>query len=120
MQVFLIRETQPDIWRAVDFPQASEDCRIWIWWTRDLPPTPGHGQGSCLFDLEDETGIANAFVPTPVYERNRLVVTQDSSSESGVACKKKNNNQGVINIYSEHIKAPPCNEELGNRSYDFL
>lgn len=38
---------------------------------------PGTAKGHCFISLEDETGIANAFVPSELFEKRRLVITQE-------------------------------------------
>jgi error-prone DNA polymerase len=38
---------------------------------------PGTAKGHCFISLEDETGIANAFVPSTLFEKRRLVITQE-------------------------------------------
>jgi len=38
---------------------------------------PGTAKGHLFISLEDETGIANAFVPSKTFERHRLVITQE-------------------------------------------
>ena len=39
---------------------------------------PGTANGHVFISLEDETGIANAFVPSTLFEARRLVITQES------------------------------------------
>jgi error-prone DNA polymerase len=38
---------------------------------------PGTANGHCFISLEDETGIANAFVPSDLFEKRRLTITQE-------------------------------------------
>jgi error-prone DNA polymerase len=38
---------------------------------------PGTAKGHCFISLEDETGVANAFVPSALFEKRRLVITQE-------------------------------------------
>ncbi|MFM2167669.1 MAG: hypothetical protein RIS79_2040 [Verrucomicrobiota bacterium] len=38
---------------------------------------PGTANGHCFISLEDESGIANAFVPSDLFEKRRLTITQE-------------------------------------------
>jgi error-prone DNA polymerase len=38
---------------------------------------PGTAKGHCFISLEDETGIANIFVPSTLFESHRLIITQE-------------------------------------------
>jgi len=39
---------------------------------------PGTAKGMCFISLEDETGISNAIVTPPLFEAQRLVITEES------------------------------------------
>ena len=78
---------------------------------------PGTAKGHVFVSLEDETGIANAFVPAPTFETFRLVVNQ----EPFLLIKGRLQNiDRVISVYALHIDPLPFHHQaLATRSHDF-
>jgi error-prone DNA polymerase len=66
--------------------------------------------------LEDETGIANAFVPSTTFETNRLVITQEPFLRIHGRLQKV---EGVISVYALRIEALHFERTLGAESHDF-
>ena len=67
-----------DIWRSIDLPQAPNGSRIRIGGQVICRQRPGTAKGFVFISLEDETGISNAIVTPPLFEKYRLVITQES------------------------------------------
>lgn len=79
---------------------------------------PGTAKGHCFLSLEDETGIANAFVPSTLFEKRRLVITQEPFLEIR---GKVQHAEGSTTVLVETV-LPYCYDEtrrVGVRSHDF-
>ena len=76
---------------------------------------PGTAKGHMLISLEDETDIANAFVPCATFEANHLVITQETflliKGTLGIV-------EGVVSVYTWHLEGLSFGG-LGMASYDF-
>lgn len=80
---------------------------------RQRPSTAG---GHVFISLEDETGISNAFVPSPTFELYRLTITQEPFLQ---ITGKLQNVDNVISIYTHRVKALPFQARFQSRSHDF-
>ncbi|MCB1096039.1 MAG: hypothetical protein KDN22_10735 [Verrucomicrobiae bacterium] len=77
---------------------------------------PGTASGHVFISLEDETGISNAFVPSPTFELYRLTITQERFLQ---ITGKLQNVDNVISIYTHRVKALPFQAKFQSRSHDF-
>ena len=66
--------------------------------------------------LEDETGIANAVVLPPIFEANRLVITQESALRITGPVQKV---AGVIHVRADHIAPLHATDLPAQASHDF-
>ena len=73
----LLREQLPEIWRASDLAQARHGTNIQIAGNVICRQRPGTAKGFVFVSLEDETGVANAIVTPDLFERLRLVITEE-------------------------------------------
>jgi len=74
-----IRESLPkDIWRSSDLPFAENGSLIRIAGLAICRQRPGTAKGFVFISLEDETGISNVIVTPRLFEKNRLVITQET------------------------------------------
>jgi error-prone DNA polymerase len=73
----LLRATLPKVWRASDLPQAKHGGTIQIGGNVICRQRPGTAKGFVFISLEDETGVANAIVTPDLFERFRLVITEE-------------------------------------------
>jgi len=74
-----IRESLPkDIWRSADLPFAENGSRICVAGLAICRQRPGTAKGFVFISLEDETGISNVIVTPSLFEKNRLVITQET------------------------------------------
>ncbi|MEZ5329413.1 MAG: error-prone DNA polymerase [Verrucomicrobiales bacterium] len=77
---------------------------------------PSTASGHVFISLEDETGISNAFVPSPTFELYRLTITQEPFLQ---ITGKLQNVDNVISIYTHRVKALPFQARLQSQSHDF-
>ncbi len=77
---------------------------------------PGTAKGHVFISLEDETGIANAFVPSATFEKHRLVITQEPFL---LVKGHLQHVDGVISLYAREITGLPFHAVVGAQSHDF-
>ena len=112
----LLRESLPDIWRATDLAQARHGATVQIAGNVICRQRPGTAKGFVFISLEDETGVANAIVDPDLFERYRLVVTEEAFMR---ITGEVQNSEGVVLIKARKLE-PLAQEELpGSDSHDF-
>jgi error-prone DNA polymerase len=79
---------------------------------------PGTANGHCFISLEDETGIANAFVPSDLFEKHRLVITQEPFLKITGQLQRS---EGVTTLFARSIEPYRYDEtrRVSVRSHDF-
>lgn len=77
---------------------------------------PGTAKGHVFVSLEDETGIANAFVPSSLFEKERLVITQEPFLKIKGRLQIVDN---VISVYALKIEPLPYEATFDSESHDF-
>jgi error-prone DNA polymerase len=125
----LLREKLPNIWRAIDLGQAQHGSTIQIAGNVICRQRPGTAKGFVFISLEDETGVSNAIVDPDLFERFRLVITEEAFL---LIEGQVQNSDGVVLIKAQDIKPLPAtlsrsdagaallNERLvGSESHDF-
>jgi len=112
----LLREKLPNIWRAIDLVQAQHGSTIQIAGNVICRQRPGTAKGFVFISLEDETGVSNAIVDPDLFERFRLVITEEAFL---LIEGEVQNSDGVVLIKALDIK-PLVHERLvGSESHDF-
>jgi error-prone DNA polymerase len=112
----LLREKLPNIWRAIDLVQARHGSTIQIAGNVICRQRPGTAKGFVFISLEDETGVSNAIVDPDLFERFRLVITEEAFL---LIEGQVQNSDGVVLIKARDIK-PLVHEGLvGSESHDF-
>ncbi len=112
----LLREKLPNIWRAIDLVQARHGSTIQIAGNVICRQRPGTAKGFVFISLEDETGVSNAIVEPDLFERFRLVITEEAFL---LIEGQVQNSDGVVLIKARDIK-PLVHEGLvGSESHDF-
>ena len=112
----LLRENLPKIWRATDLFQARHGSTIQIAGNVICRQRPGTAKGFVFISLEDETGVSNAIVDPDLFERLRLVITEEAFL---LIEGQVQNSDGVVLIKARDIK-PLVHERLvGSESHDF-
>jgi error-prone DNA polymerase len=122
----LLREKLPNIWRAIDLGQAHHGSTIQIAGNVICRQRPGTAKGFVFISLEDETGVSNAIVEPDLFERFRLVITEEAFL---LIEGQVQNSDGVVLIKARDIKplvhlpamqALQAGEKLiGSESHDF-
>jgi error-prone DNA polymerase len=74
----LLRERLPNIWRAIDLSRSRHGSNIQIAGNVICRQRPGTAKGFVFISLEDETGLSNAIVEPDLFERFRLVITEEA------------------------------------------
>lgn len=112
----LLRQRLPDVWRAADLPKAKHGSRVRIAGNVICRQRPGTAKGFVFISLEDETGISNSIVTPPIFEANRLLITEESYLiiEGQLQCS-----ENVIHIKAEKIQRLEHDSLAGSESYDF-
>ena len=112
----LLRENLPNIWRATDLVRARHGSTIQIAGNVICRQRPGTAKGFVFISLEDETGVSNAIVDPDLFERLRLVITEEAFL---LIEGQVQNSDGVVLIKARDIK-PLVHERLvGSESHDF-
>ena len=112
-----IRKSLPnDIWRSADLPFGENGTRIRIAGLAICRQRPGTAKGFVFISLEDETGISNAIVSPQIFEKNRLVITQETFLLIEGVLQLQS---GVIHIRAEQIERLPAVELETADSHDF-
>jgi error-prone DNA polymerase len=112
----LLRESLPNIWRAGDLPHARHGAIVQIAGNVICRQRPGTAKGFVFISLEDETGVANAIVDPNLFERFRLLITEEAFL---VIEGEVQNSDSVILIKTRDIQPLPHDELVGADSHDF-
>ena len=112
----LLRSRLPGILRAADLPRAQHGSRVRIAGNVICRQRPGTAKGFVFISLEDETGVSNAIVTPPMFEANRLVITEESFL---VIEGKLQHVENVIHIKAEKIERLEHDLQVNTESYDF-
>jgi error-prone DNA polymerase len=112
----LLREKLPNIWRAIDLVQAQHGSTIQIAGNVICRQRPGTAKGFVFISLEDETGVANAIVDPDLFERLRLVITEEAFL---LIEGEVQNSDGVVLIKARDIKRLIHESLVGSESHDF-
>ena len=122
----LLREKLPNIWRAIDLSQARHGSTIQIAGNVICRQRPGTAKGFVFISLEDETGVSNAIVDPDLFERFRLVITEEAflliegevQNSDGVVLIKARDIQPLLRLPA--MQAMQVGETLvGSESHDF-
>jgi error-prone DNA polymerase len=112
----LLREKLPNIWRAIDLAQARHGSTIQIAGNVICRQRPGTAKGFVFISLEDETGVSNAIVDPDLFERFRLVITEEAFL---LIEGQVQNSDGVVLIKARDIKPLTHERLVGSDSHDF-
>ncbi|MEY2480801.1 MAG: error-prone polymerase [Verrucomicrobiota bacterium] len=112
----LLRESLPNIWRAIDLAQAKNGSIVQIAGNVICRQRPGTAKGFVFISLEDETGVSNAIVDPDLFERFRLTITEESFL---LIEGEVQNSENVVLIKTRDIKALSHSELIGSESHDF-
>ena len=112
----LLRESLPNIWRAIHLSHARHGSIIQIGGNVICRQRPGTAKGFVFISLEDETGVSNAIVDPELFERLRLVITE----EAFLLIEGEVQNSDNVVLIKAHEIRPLTHEQLaGSESHDF-
>ena len=112
----LMRPRLPGVSRAADLAHAKNGDRVRIAGAVICRQRPGTAKGFVFVSLEDETGISNAVVSPPMFEANRLVITEEPFLLIEGQLQHADN---VIHVKAAHIERLPHDALAGAESHDF-
>ena len=112
----LLREELPDVWRASDLAQARHGSNIRIAGNVICRQRPGTAKGFVFVSLEDETGVSNAIVTPDLFERLRLVITEEPFL---IIEGEVQNTDNVVLVKARKIRPLPQAQIGGSESHDF-
>jgi len=112
----LLRPHLPNIWRAIDLASVRHGATVQIAGNVICRQRPGTAKGFVFVSLEDETGVSNAIVTPDLFERVRLLITEEPFLViEGMA----QNSENVVLIKAEKIRALAHDQLVGTASHDF-
>ena len=112
----LLRGNLPNIWRATDLVHARHGSTIQIAGNVICRQRPGTAKGFVFISLEDETGVSNAIVDPDLFERFRLVITEEAFL---LIEGEVQNSDNVILIKARDIRPLAHEQLIGSQSHDF-
>jgi error-prone DNA polymerase len=112
----LLRASLPNIWRASDLVHAPHGSSIQIAGNVICRQRPGTAKGFVFISLEDETGVSNAIVDPDLFERFRLLITEEDFL---LIEGEVQNSDNVVLIKTREIKPLAHDELVGSESHDF-
>src|SRR5205809_1432233 len=112
----LLRESLPNIWRAIDLPKARHSSIIQIAGNVISRQRPGTAKRFVFISLEDETGVSNAIIEPDLFERFRLVITEEAFL---LIEGEVQNSDNVVLIKAREIRPLLHKQLVGTESHDF-
>jgi error-prone DNA polymerase len=112
----LLRNNLPQAWRAADLVQARNGAIIQIAGNVICRQRPGTAKGFVFISLEDETGVSNAIVHPDLFERMRLLITEEAFL---LIEGEVQNSEGVVLIKAREMKPLAHEQMAGSASHDF-
>jgi len=112
----LLRNNLPNIWRAIDLAHAPDGATVQIAGNVICRQRPGTAKGFVFISLEDETGVANAIVEPGLFERFRLLITEETFL---LIEGQVQNSDNVVLIKAREIRPLAHEQLIGSESHDF-
>ena len=112
----LLRGKLPNIWRAIDLAKAKHGVTVQIAGNVICRQRPGTAKGFVFVSLEDETGVSNAIVDPDLFERYRLLITEEDFL---LIEGEVQNSDNVVLIKTREIKPLSHQNLVGSESHDF-
>ncbi|MFN2477101.1 MAG: DNA polymerase III subunit alpha [Chthoniobacterales bacterium] len=112
----LLRGQLPNAWRATDLAQARHGARVEIAGNVICRQRPGTAKGFVFISLEDETGVSNAIVMPTLFEKLRLLITEEPFLS---IIGEVQNSDGVVLVRAEEIWPIATAQLTGSASHDF-
>ena len=111
-----LRPRFPDLWRADELPLGRNGTRVRVGGSVICRQRPGTAKGVVFLSLEDESGVANAIIYPALFERLRLVITQNPAL---IVEGPLQTHDGVTHVQAEDIRPLHCEDLPEQASHDF-
>ena len=111
-----LRARLPDVCPAAELKDRRDGERVTIAGAVICRQRPGTARGVVFVSLEDETGIANAVVYAPFFEKHRLVITQEPALK---ITGRLQNVAGVVHVKTEQVESLREADLPAQTSHDF-
>lgn len=111
-----LRSRFPELWRADELALGNNGDEVRIGGSVICRQRPGTAKGFVFLSLEDETGVANAIVKPDLFERLRLVITQNPALVIDGSLQQQD---GVIHVKARDIRPFRCDDLPEQSSHDF-
>ncbi len=111
-----IRDRLSQVWTASDLEHTPHGNRVRVAGQVICRQRPGTAKGFLFISLEDETGISNIVVMPQMFERSRLVITQEKFL---LISGTLQNLQNVIHVKANTIEPLIVGDSPAANSYDF-
>jgi error-prone DNA polymerase len=108
----------PDILRAADLRNLPGGLPVTVAGMAICRQRPGTAKGHCFISLEDETGIANLFVPKATFQRLRLLICSTQFLLAKGRLQRSEGDQPVVYVMELGV-LPGIAPELAAESRDF-
>ncbi|TAE86371.1 MAG: DNA polymerase III subunit alpha [Verrucomicrobia bacterium] len=118
MKLWRQRLGSPRLLRATDLEALPQGLPIRVGGLVICRQRPGTAKGHCFISLEDETGIANLFVPKKTFQRLRRVIVSESFLMAEGRLQISEGGQRTVHV-SELGPLPGCEPGHVARSHDF-
>ena len=123
----LLREKLPNIWRAMDLKHAKHGATVQIAGNVICRQRPGTAKGFVFVSLEDETGVSNAIVDPDLFERFRLLITEEDflliegevQNSDSVVLIKTREIRPLAHLPAVATALQAGDELVGSESHDF-
>jgi error-prone DNA polymerase len=112
----LLREQLPNAWRATDLAQARHGSTVQIAGNVICRQRPGTAKGFVFISLEDETGVSNAIVTPDLFEKLRLLITEEPFL---LIEGQVQNTDNVVLVKAKRIRPLENAQITGSASHDF-
>ncbi|MGL4400209.1 MAG: OB-fold nucleic acid binding domain-containing protein, partial [Luteolibacter sp.] len=118
MQLWRERSGSRSILRATDLENLPHGIPVTVAGLAICRQRPGTAKGHCFISMEDETGIANLFVPKKTFHRLRQVISHEPFLwVEGVLQRSEGDQPTVYVLHVEPL--PGIGPEHATRSHDF-
>ena len=111
-----LRARLPDVCTAAALKTCRDGERVTIAGTVICRQRPGTAKGVVFVSLEDETGIANAVVYAPFFEKHRMMITQEPALK---ITGRLQSVSGVIHVKTEKVEPLREADLPAQASHDF-
>jgi error-prone DNA polymerase len=111
-----IRSQIPHVTRASDLHRGKHGQKVTIAGIVICRQRPGTAKGNVFVSVEDETGIANAFVRSELFEKQRLTITHEPLLEIEGQLQHW---EGVVSVLARDVRGLSALAIIESQSYDF-